>query len=120
MLFNNVKDFREVERCFMVWVRAVKRDKEREVADYKSDAVDGKTVRGSFNTQQGSKAIHLVSAWATENRLVFARIKSGNGPENLAFIRKIALSSARSDTDSKRSIAGRIKREVPRLFLKNF
>jgi predicted transposase YbfD/YdcC len=37
------------------------------------------------------------------------RIKSGNAPENRAFIRKIALSLARSDTQSKRSIAGRIK-----------
>jgi hypothetical protein len=38
-----------------------------------------------------------------------SRIKSGNGPEDIAFIRKIALSLARSDTDSKRSIASRIK-----------
>jgi hypothetical protein len=60
----------------MVWVRAIKQDKEREVADYKSDAIDGKTVRGSFNIRQESKAIHLVSAWATENRLVFARVKT--------------------------------------------
>jgi hypothetical protein len=74
-VFNRL-DPREIERCFMAWVRAIKRDKEREIADYKSDAVDGKTVRGSFNTRQGSKAIHLVSAWATENRLVFAQVKT--------------------------------------------
>jgi hypothetical protein len=35
-------------------------------------AIDGKTVQGSFNRRQESKALHLVSAWATENRLVFA------------------------------------------------
>jgi predicted transposase YbfD/YdcC len=69
-VFNRL-DPREIERCFMAWVRAIKRDKEREVI-----AVDGKTVRGSFNTRQGSKAIHLVSAWATENRLVFAQVKT--------------------------------------------
>ena len=39
-------------------------------------AIDGKTVRGSFNTRQESKAIHLVSAWVTENRLVFAQVKT--------------------------------------------
>jgi predicted transposase YbfD/YdcC len=55
----------------MAWVRAIKQDTEREVI-----AIDGKTVRGSFNTRQGSKAIHLVSAWATENRLVFAQVKT--------------------------------------------
>ncbi|MDR1099814.1 MAG: ISAs1 family transposase, partial [Treponema sp.] len=69
-VFNRL-DPREIERCFMAWVRAIKQDKEREVI-----AVDGKTVRGSFNTRQGSKAIHLVSAWATENRLVFAQVKT--------------------------------------------
>jgi hypothetical protein len=41
-----------------------------------SDAIDGKTIRGSFNGRQGSKAIHLVSAWATENRLVFTQVKT--------------------------------------------
>jgi predicted transposase YbfD/YdcC len=57
--------------------------------------------------------------WGIENSLQYVldvafvedacRIKSGNGPEDRAFIRKIALSLARSDTDSKRSIASRIK-----------
>ena len=42
-----------------------------------SDAIDGKTVRGSFNARQGSKAVRLVSAGATGNRLVFARVKTG-------------------------------------------
>jgi hypothetical protein len=60
----------------MAWVRAIKQDRNREVADLTSDAIDGKTLRGSFNTRQGNKAIHLVSAWATENRLVFAQVKT--------------------------------------------
>jgi hypothetical protein len=42
----------------------------------KSDAIDGKTVRGSFNARQRSKAIHLASVWATENRLVFAQVRT--------------------------------------------
>jgi predicted transposase YbfD/YdcC len=60
-----------VASCFMTWVRAIKRDITREVI-----AIDGKTVRGSFNTRQESKAIHLVGAWATENRPVFAQVKT--------------------------------------------
>jgi predicted transposase YbfD/YdcC len=57
--------------------------------------------------------------WGIENSLHYVldvafgedacRIKSGNAPENLAFIRKIALSLARSDTQSSRSITSRIK-----------
>jgi hypothetical protein len=37
-----------------------------------SIAIDGKTVRGEFYAQKEQKAIHPVSAWAMENRLVFA------------------------------------------------
>jgi predicted transposase YbfD/YdcC len=57
--------------------------------------------------------------WGIENSLHYVldvafgedacRIKSGHAPENLAFIRKIALSPARSDAQSSRSITSRIK-----------
>jgi hypothetical protein len=49
----------------MDWVRAIKQNVLREVI-----AVDGKTVKGAFNAATG-KALHIVSAWATANRLVF-------------------------------------------------
>jgi hypothetical protein len=60
-----------IESCFMQWVRAIKTNGEREVI-----AIDGKTVRGSFNGKTGAKAIHLVSAWATTNKLVFGQVKT--------------------------------------------
>jgi hypothetical protein len=57
--------------------------------------------------------------WGIENSLHYVldaafgedacRIKSGNAPENMAFIRKIALSLARADSQSSRSIRSRIK-----------
>ena len=37
------------------------------------------------------------------------RIKKDNGPENMAFIRKIALTIARSDKESKSSIISRVR-----------
>jgi predicted transposase YbfD/YdcC len=69
-VFSRLKS-EAIASCFMEWVRTIKRDINREVI-----AIDGKTVRGSFNSRKESKAIHLVSAWATENRLVFAQIKT--------------------------------------------
>jgi predicted transposase YbfD/YdcC len=60
----------QIEQCFMSWVRAIKTDIDREII-----AIDGKTVRGSLDVHKGLKAAHLVSAWATENRLVFAQVK---------------------------------------------
>src|SRR3954468_20541147 len=59
------------ERCFLGWVRAVFRpetvDAPRQVA------IDGKTVRRSFDRQNGRSPLHLVSAYATEHGLVLAQ-----------------------------------------------
>jgi hypothetical protein len=40
----------EIECCFMNWVRAVKKEYEREII-----AIDGKTVRGPFHFKGGGK-----------------------------------------------------------------
>jgi predicted transposase YbfD/YdcC len=37
-------------------------------------AIDGKTLRGSFDTAAGQGPLHLVSAWATEARLVLGQV----------------------------------------------
>jgi predicted transposase YbfD/YdcC len=38
-------------------------------------AIDGKTVRRSHNKSAGQKAIHIVSAWATRNRVALGQVK---------------------------------------------
>jgi predicted transposase YbfD/YdcC len=38
-------------------------------------AIDGKTVRRSHDRRLGKKAIHMVSAWAAENRLTLGQVK---------------------------------------------
>ena len=58
------------ERSFLGWVRAVFRPEEdapRQVA------IDGKTVRRSFDRRNGRSPLHLVSAYATEGGLVLAQ-----------------------------------------------
>jgi hypothetical protein len=57
--------------------------------------------------------------WGIENSLHYVldvafredacRIRKDNGPENMAFIRKIALTLARADQESKSSMVGHIK-----------
>lgn len=54
--------------CFQSWTEALHRKTEGEVL-----ALDGKTVRHSFDTAVGSKAAHLVSVWAAANRLVLSQ-----------------------------------------------
>ncbi|MDR2246210.1 MAG: ISAs1 family transposase [Treponema sp.] len=55
-------------------------------------AIDGKTLRGSFNTRQGT--IHLVSARATENRLVFAQVKTEEKSNEITAIPAVLAMTA--------------------------
>src|SRR3954471_10060324 len=67
------------ERCFMGWVRAVFRPEE---GGPRQVAVDGKTVRRSFDRKHGRSPLHLVSAYATEGGIVLAqRAAEGKGGE---------------------------------------
>src|SRR4051794_18228821 len=62
-------DPEEFRRCFLAWVRAVVGEPERKVV-----AVEGKTARRSHDRGAGKDALHLVSAWATERRLVLGQV----------------------------------------------
>src|SRR5215207_7308033 len=55
---------------FVRWVQAVATASEGEVV-----AIDGKTARRSHDKGTGIRALHLVNAWATRNRLVLGQIK---------------------------------------------
>jgi predicted transposase YbfD/YdcC len=71
------------ERSFLGWVRAVFRpgeDGPRQVA------IDGKTVRRSFDRKKGRSPLHLVSAYATEGGLVLAQRAAESKGGELAVI----------------------------------
>lgn len=54
----------EFERCLLSWITAL-----HEVTDGQVVAIDGKTLRRSFDAASSKSAIHLVSAWATANHI---------------------------------------------------
>jgi predicted transposase YbfD/YdcC len=58
------------EACFLAWVREV-----IPVTAGQVIAVDGKTLRRSHDQANGKAAIHLVSAWAEQNRMVLGQVK---------------------------------------------
>jgi len=37
--------------------------------------IDGKTLRGSYDTEAGTSAIHMVSAWAQRTGLTLGQVK---------------------------------------------
>ena len=63
-------DPKPFEQCFLKWVRAVSKLTRRQVV-----SIDGKKLRRSHNRTLGKNAIHMVSAWATANRLVLGQVK---------------------------------------------
>ena len=43
-------------------------------------------IRGSLNTRKELKAAHMVSAWATENRMVLAQVKANDKSNEITAI----------------------------------
>lgn len=61
-------DPKQFEASFVQWVQGISKTVKGVVA------IDGKTLRRSHDQTVGKKALHLVSAWAVENRLVLAQL----------------------------------------------
>lgn len=69
-LFSRL-DPKQFQDCFLRWIN--------ELFDFSGGeiiAIDGKTLRHSYDTAAGRPAIHMVSAWACKNRLVLGQIKT--------------------------------------------
>src|SRR5258705_11098858 len=62
-------DAKEFQRCFVAWVAALTR------APVDVIAIDGKTLRRSYQKKGGKEPIHMVSAFAARQRLVLGQVK---------------------------------------------
>ena len=69
-LFSRL-DPKQLQSCFLKWVN--------EIFDFSGGeiiAIDGKTLRHSYDTASDKPAIHMVSAWACNNNLVLGQVKT--------------------------------------------
>jgi predicted transposase YbfD/YdcC len=69
-------DPHQFERCFRQWVGQL-----LGVNQVGHVAIDGKTVRHSFDRKRDQSPLHLVSAWASEHRLVLGQ-EAGDSRSN--------------------------------------
>ncbi len=60
----------QFQQCFLNWIKSINQMTDGEVI-----AIDGKSLRHSYDKEAGLSAIHMVSAWATGNRLVLGQVK---------------------------------------------
>src|SRR5258706_1139802 len=86
------------ERCFFQWVESMSGTIAGVIA------IDGKSLRRSHDEAKGKKALHMVSAWAAENRLVLAQVaveeKSNEITAIPKLLRQLALSGCIVTIDS--------------------
>lgn len=59
----------EFEKCLLSWITAL-----HEITDGQVVAIDGKTLRRSFDAADSKAAIHMVSAWATANHISLGQV----------------------------------------------
>jgi len=76
-------DAEPFQRCFVAWVGSLTG------ASAEVIAIDGKTVRRSFEKTRGKAAIHMVSAFAARQRLVLGQVKVAEKANEIVAIPKL-------------------------------
>jgi predicted transposase YbfD/YdcC len=70
--------------CFTRWSQALHEATNGEVI-----ALDGKTVRHSFDTFSGQPSLHIVSAWSSENGLALGQVKVDDKSNEITAIPRL-------------------------------
>ncbi len=68
--FFSLIDSKQFQECFCNWVKSISKITSGEMV-----ALDGKSLRRSYDKSSSKSAIHMVSAWASENGLVIGQRK---------------------------------------------
>lgn len=71
----------QLQQCFLSWVNAIREQTKGEIV-----AIDGKTARRSHDHYSGKSALHMVSAWASENRMVLGQVKTDEKSNEITAI----------------------------------
>ena len=63
-----------LQRCLIEWLQGLRQTARPAAADGAVVAIDGKTLRRTFDRARGLGALHLVSAWATANGITLGQV----------------------------------------------
>jgi len=74
----------EFEACLLSWITAL-----HEITGGQLVAIDGKTVRRSFDVATSKSAIHMVSAWATANHISLGQVTVDEKSNEITAIPKL-------------------------------
>ncbi|MFH1147521.1 MAG: ISAs1 family transposase [Pseudomonadota bacterium] len=71
----------EFEKCFKSWIQAV-----FEIAKSQIVAIDGKTLRRSYDRTSEKAPIHMVNAWSQANGLMLGQVKTRHKSNEITAI----------------------------------
>jgi predicted transposase YbfD/YdcC len=63
-----------LQRCLIAWLQEARQTTPAAAGDDQVVAIDGKTLRRTFDRARGLGALHLVSAWATANGITLGQV----------------------------------------------
>jgi len=76
-------DPKQFETCFLTWIESINEKITGVIA------IDGKPLRRSHDAPNGKKALHMVSAWACENRMVLAQVAVNEKSNEITAIAEV-------------------------------
>lgn len=71
----------QFQECFLSWVNSIVKELELEVI-----AIDGKTMKQSYDRNHQQKALHIVTAWSSSHQLVLGQKKVDKKSNELTAI----------------------------------
>ena len=74
----------EFEKCLLDWIAEL-----HDITDGQIVAIDGKTLRRSYDAADGKAAIHMVSAWATANHISLGQVVTDAKSNEITAIPKL-------------------------------
>lgn len=74
-------DPKQFEKCFAQWMREITKTTKGTVV-----AIDGKTMRGTADESTGKRAIHIVNAWCSENKMILGQIKTDDKSNEITAV----------------------------------
>lgn len=74
----------EFQSCFLSWIYSV-----AQISDGEIVPIDGKVLRRSYDKSSNKSAIHMVSAWASANRVVLGQVKTDAKSNEITAIPKL-------------------------------
>lgn len=74
----------EFEKCLLSWITSL-----QEISGGQIIAIDGKTLRGSYDKASSKSAIHMVSAWASANHISLGQVVVDEKSNEITAIPKL-------------------------------